>query len=572
MPRQIILGIGGYTSEASACLVIDGQVAMALEEERFSRIKHVGGWPRAAIRRILDTCQVNLSEITHISFSYSPWLRLSRRIPYRLGHLPFRPALSSLIIFNEIKFVAEFKARLKRLQQECGGELVYVRHHLAHAASTFLTSPFKDAAIYTVDQRGEWDTTLWARGEGRSIEVLGATSYPDSLGIFYAGLTKHLGFGSNDEYKVMGLASYGQPRFLDDMRKVIHPAGDDRFRLETRYVEQHKTRGILGGSYFNDKFEALFGPPREEGDPLLDHHRDLAASAQKIFEECVFHQLRGLHRRVPSDNLCLAGGCGLNGVMAGSIYDNTPFEHVFIPSVSGDNGLALGGAMHIHHQLLGHERGAPLLRADLGTEYDDDEIGQILDLFKVRYQRFDDIVPETVNLLEKGLIIGWFQGRMEYGARALGNRSIIANPTLPGMKDAINKYVKFREEFRPFAPSVITEAAERFFELRDPVPFMTSVCRVKEEGIARLPATTHIDNTARVQTVDRDHAPLYWRLINAFGERSGVPVVLNTSFNVMGEPLVEDPRQAVRCFFSSGMDALIIGRYVLRKDIQETLT
>jgi carbamoyltransferase len=564
--KQVILGIGGYTWDASACLMIDGEIVMALEEERFTRIKHQGGWPKHAIKHLLEKHGLKETDITHISFSYSPWLRVSRRVPYRLMMLPTNPLISSLIIFDEFRFVSEFIMRLKRLRNQSGAKLYYLRHHLAHAASAFFSSPYEDAAIYTIDQRGEWDSALWGKGKDRGITVLGHTNYPHSLGIFYAGITQYLGFGSNDEYKVMGLASYGKPRYIDGMRKVVFPTGDNQFRINTAYLSYHKTKGILGGSFFTPKFEAEFGPPRDANEPVAQRHMDLAASAQKVFEECVFHQLNALHRQVRSDNLCIAGGCGLNGVMNGKVYHETPFKHVFLPSVASDDGLSLGGALYIRHQILGYKRSSPLLRADLGTEYSNDEIQHFLELFKLKYTSYEDVVPPTVELLEKGKIVGWFQGRMEFGARALGFRSILANPTMPDMKDKLNKFVKFRESFRPFAPSVIIEEAKKYFEINDPIPFMTVVCKVKEEGIKKLPATTHVDNTARPQTIDKQNFPLYWRLTYEFGQKTGVPVILNTSFNVNGEPIIEDPRQAIRCYFSNGMDALVIGKHVLVKD------
>lgn len=563
--REVILGIGGYTADASVCLMVDGTVVGAQEEERFSRVKHVGGWPRHALARLLEDHGLAERDVTHVAFTYDPWLRVSRRIPYRLLRIPVSPFVSSLLIVNELKFVAEFMARLRAFGRRSGARVTYVRHHVAHAASAFLSSPFEEAAVYTVDQRGEWETALWARGRGTTLEILGNTGYPHSLGIFYSGITRHLGFGDFDEYKVMGLASYGRPRYAAELRKVIAPAGADQFRIDTSFLQYHRDRGLFGGSYFTPKFEALVGPPRQDGEPVGERHMDLAASAQQVFEDCVFHQLNALHRRAPSDHLCLAGGCALNGSMTGKIYERTPFRHVFIPSVSGDNGLSLGGALSVRHQTLGHARNGPVLRADLGTQYTDEHIGALLDLYKLAYHRLDDIVPAVVDRLLDGQIVGWFQGRMEFGARALGFRSILANPTLAGMKDTINKYVKFREEFRPFAPSVTSEAVDTYFEARDAIPFMTSVCRVTDEGRRRLPATTHVDGTARVQTVHRDVSPLYWRLIHAFGERTGVPVLLNTSFNVMGEPLVESPSQAVRCFYSCGMDALAIGSFLLEK-------
>lgn len=562
---EVILGIGGYTADASATLLVDGALIGAAEEERFTREKHQGGWPERAVEFLLKSAKLTLADVNHVTFSYNPWIRLSRRLPDRLVHFPRYPVESAFLFGNEIMNVARFMRVLKELRKN--GPMVHaLRHHLCHVSSAFFTSPFDEAALYSVDQRGEWDTTLWGRGKGLDIETLGATPYPHSLGVFYTGITLHLGFAINDEYKVMGLASYGKPRLLDRLRSVVKLEKNGQFRIDLRYLQHQKTHGLRRKSFFTDRFVEEFGPARKKGEPLTEHHKDLAASAQRVFEECAFHQLRHLHKLTGLPNLGIAGGCGLNGVMNGRVYDETPFEHVFVPSVSGDNGLSLGGAYYARHQLLRRPRSKPLLRADLGTSYSDASIEEQLKLYKLSYRKVDDIVPATVSLLLDGKIVGWFQGRMEFGARALGNRSIIANPTLPTMKDKINKYVKFREEFRPFAPSVLEEAAPRYFKVRDPVPFMTVVVDVTPEGAQRLPATTHVDGTARVQTVNRDEMPHYWRLISEFGKASGTPVVLNTSFNVMGEPIVESPDQAIRCFFSCGMDALSIGSFVLEKN------
>lgn len=563
--NEVILGVGGYTADASATLLVDGEVIGAIEEERFTREKHQGGWPEAAIEFLLKSAKLKLSDVGHATFSYNPWLRLTYRLPHRLVRLPRYPIESAFLFGNEILTVGRFVSALKDLGKK-GPKVHALRHHLCHVASAFFTSPYDEAALYSVDQRGEWDTTLWGRGKGLDIETLGATPYPHSLGVFYTGITLHLGFAANDEYKVMGLASYGKPRLADRLRRVVRFEKGGQFRLELPYFQHQNTQGLRKKSFFTDVFMNEFGPPRKRGEPLTEHHKDLAASAQRVFEECAFHQLRHLHELTRLPNLAMAGGCGLNGVMNGRIYDETPFKHVFVPSVSGDNGLSLGGAYYARHHLLRRPRGKPLLRADLGTSYTDAAIEERLKLYKLSYRRVEDIVPATVELLLAGKIIGWFQGRMEFGARALGNRSIVANPTLPTMKDKINKYVKFREEFRPFAPSVLEESASRYFKLRDPIPFMTVVVDVTPEGAERLPATTHVDGTARVQTVNREEMPLYWRLISEFGKVSGTPVVLNTSFNVMGEPIVENPDQAIRCFFSCGLDALCIGRFVLEKD------
>ncbi len=568
--KEVILGIGGFTAHASACLIADGEILGAMEEERLSRKKHEGGWAKESIRWVLKEYGVRETDITHISFSYDPWLRITKRIPYRLRFLFEKPLLTPYILFYELRSVSEFLIRLKRLREKTGARLHYVRHHLAHAASAFFTSPYSESAFYTADQRGEWDTTLLGKGEDTKLRILGNTTYPHSLGIFYAGVTQHLGFGRNDDYKVMGLAAYGNPQYADKMRKVIFPVEGCKFKIDTSYLSYHKTRGFLGGTYFTEKFFKDFGPERCEDEPITQHHMDIAASAQQVFEEIVLHQLNWLHEKTQSENLSIAGGCGLNGAMNGKIYGRTPFKHVFLSSVSGDNGLSMGGALYVRHHLLGQKRTAPLLRSDLGSEYSNEEIRECLELYKLPYDECDDVVPAAVELLTKGSIVGWFQGRMEYGARALGHRTILANPTLSDMKDKINKYVKFREEFRPFAPSVLEEAAEKYFEIHDPIPFMTVVCPVKEEGIRKLPATTHVDQTARVQTVNRNEQPLYWRLIDEFGKRSGVPVLLNTSFNVMGEPIVEHPRQAISCLFSTGMDALVIGNFILKKESLRT--
>lgn len=563
--NEVILGIGGYTADASAALLVDGNLVGAIEEERFTREKHQGGWPARAVEFLLKTAGLRAEDIHHVTFSYDPWLRLSRRLTYRLMRLPGFPIESTFLAGNEILTVHRFLRTLKSFGAR-GPKVHTLRHHLCHVASAFYTSPFDEAALYSVDQCGEWDTTLLGKGRGIEIETLATTPYPHSLGVFYTGITLHLGFAANDEYKVMGLASYGKPRFVDRVRRLINLNKDGQFRMNLEYFQHQNTRGLLGQSFFSDKFFKEFGEPRRKGEPLTEDHRDLAASAQRVFEECSFHQLRHLHEKTKLPNLCVAGGCGLNGVMNGRIYDETPFEHVFIPSVSGDNGLSLGGAYYARHGVLRKPRGKAVLRADLGTSYSDEAIERTLRLYKLSYRKVPDIVPATVELLMKGKIVGWFQGQMEFGARALGNRSIVANPTLPTMKDKINKYVKFREEFRPFAPSVLEEEASKFFKIKDPIPFMTVVVDVTPEGAARLPATTHVDGTARVQTVNRDEMPHYWRLISEFGRVSGTPVVLNTSFNVMGEPIVENPDQAIRCFFSCGLDALAIGNFVLEKE------
>ncbi|SCA56194.1 Carbamoyltransferase [Candidatus Terasakiella magnetica] len=563
--KEVILGIGGYTCDSGACLMIDGEIISAVEEERFTRVKHQGGWPTFSIASVLKEAGISKHDIDHVSFCYDPKLRLKNRLPDYLSNMFSAPKASLAMIKHELMFVARFKRQLMKFQKETGCQVHYLRHHLVHAASSFFGSPFEKAAFYTIDMRGEWDTNLWGMGTDNKMKVLGSTSWPHSLGMFYAGITQHLGFGNGDEFKVMGLASYGKPRFVEDMRKVIYPVGDGHFEINEKLFLQHKTYGRGTSSYFSKGFFDLFGPARKKEETVTQEHMDLAASAQLAMEECVYHQLDYIQPRVDVESLCISGGVGLNGVLNNGIYENTPFKHLYIPSVSGDNGLSLGGCLYVRHQILGHKRGKPIMRADYGTHWSTEDVLKLVEPVKLPFEILDDRVGTAAQLILDGNIVGWFQGRMEYGARALGHRSILANPTLSTMKAEINKCVKFREEFRPFAPAVIEEQADKYFHIHDPLPFMTTVCRVKDKGREKLPATTHIDNTSRVQTVNRDCHPLYWDLINKFGEKSGVPVVLNTSFNVMGEPVVENPAQAIKCFLSSGMDALVIENVLLQK-------
>lgn len=563
-----ILGIGGYTYDAAACLLRDGEIVANIEEERFSRSKHHSGMANQAIKTCLEMGGVSPDDIDYISFCYKPWERIAKRVPYRLYKMFSHPVWSYRILTHEIGFVSNFLREL-RLVKGSGTKVLYPGHHLCHAASSFYASPFDDAAILTVDQRGEWDTTVFALGQGEKIKQFKNIGYPHSLGVFYAAITHFLGFKpDSDEYKVMGLASYGDPVYLEEMRDILELTDEGGFKLNLKYLLYHLNRGFYRAPYWSEQFFEVFGPQRRYEEEIAQKHMDIAASAQKRLEEVFSHMAEYLYAQTGQKNLCIAGGVGMNGKANGELLESAPFDHIYLPYASADNGLAVGGALAIYHDILGHKRKPIPARADWGTQYSDDEIEHTLSMAKLEYQRSDEIVSDVADQIVSGKIVGWYQGRMECGARALGFRSILADPTRADMKDLINIYVKHREEFRPFAPAVLEEKAPEYFEISDPIPYMTIVVPVKEDKKSVIPAVTHVDGTARVQTVSKENNERFWNLLKAVEHRNGVPVILNTSFNVMGEPLVESPEQAIRTFFASGMDVLAIGSFLVTKSAQ----
>ncbi|MEA3365811.1 MAG: carbamoyltransferase C-terminal domain-containing protein, partial [Candidatus Hydrogenedentes bacterium] len=445
-------------------------------------------------------------------------------------------------------------------------KLHFMEHHPAHAASAFLVSPFDRAALLSIDYIGEWAATWAGVGEGTVVRRLFSEHYPNSLGVFYTAITDYLGFlRANDEYKVMGLASYGEPEYLDEFRKIVQLRPEGRYRIDLSWFKCHYLPGSRQG-YVSDAFLKRFGPPRRKGEAIEERQANIAASAQAVLEEVVLHIARHLHEQTASENLCLAGGVALNCAMNGRLLRESPFERFYVQPAAGDDGIAIGAAFQLYHGLTGAERSFAMDDARIGPEYSDDEIRTFLDLAKLPYETPPDLVARAAELIAGGNIVGWFQGRMEFGPRALGARSILADPTRPEMKDLINTHVKHREEFRPFAPSCLEEHADEYFEGCDRAsPFMLFVYPVKPEKREEVPAITHVDGTARVQTVSRETQPLYYDVIKAFSRLRGVPMVLNTSFNVMGEPIVNTPAEAIRCFYSTGMDALVIGKYVALK-------
>jgi len=559
-----ILGIGGFSHDSAAALVCDGKLVAAIEEERLSRIKHQGGVPILAAQACLDIAGLKKDDIDHIACYMKPLKRLVRRIPYRLMQGFRSPLFSSAYLFYELVHNAQYVVGMRGL---CGKKtrLHFLDHHPAHAASAFLVSPFDEAALLSIDYIGEWAATWLGIGRGTDLACLKTINYPHSLGVLYSAITDYLGFRrASDEYKVMGLASYGEPEFEKEFDQIVTQSSDGSYRLDLSWFQCHYAPGSRVG-YFSPKFYERFGPPRRPDEPIEERHRNLAASAQRVLEKTVLNLATRLHEQTGLSQLCLAGGVALNCSMNGRLLREGPFSSIFVQPAAGDDGIAIGAAFQLYHRLTGSPRAFVMRDACLGPSYTDQQIRDALDLAKISYEEVLDIPERTARLIADGKIVGWYQGRMEFGPRALGARSILADPTRLDMKDLINKYVKHREEFRPFAPSILEERACEFFEGCRQSPFMLFVYPVRPEKRQQVPAITHVDGTARVQTVARDVNPLYYATIEAFERLKGVPMVLNTSFNVNKEPIVNTPLDAIRCFYGTGMDALVLGRYVVLK-------
>jgi carbamoyltransferase len=537
-----ILGIcGGIRQgnwDSAAAIVGDGEVKAAAEEERFTRVKHApGALPTHAIRYCLREAGLAMGDVELVVFPGRTYVNMTARLE------------------DYFRFVHGHVPRIELCD-----------HHEAHAASAFFASGFKDALVLTADYSGDGiATTVW-RGAGSSLDALHRWEFPQSLGLFYAMVTQYLGFDfGEDEYKVMGLASYGKPTY--DLSWLLRADGALGYAFEA--AAMRRTQGPEPGlstqeRFFSDLVQEKLGPARVKNAPLERHHQDVAASAQRQLETTVMQLVESFVGRARSRNLCLAGGVAMNCVMNQKLAESGWFDRVFVPPVAGDSGLALGAALLYTVQGEG-ARVSELRSAALGPSYNDDEIRKALEEVGAPYERIGDPAECAASLIADGHIIGWFQGRMEYGARALGHRSILADPRIAEMKDRVNAVVKFREGFRPFAPSVIEEDAGRFFARSRPAPFMTFTFDVPEAARAQIPAVTHADNTARVQTVARDVEPTYHALISEVGKRTGVPVVLNTSFNIKGQAIVENPNQAISTFYGSGLTALVMGNYLLRK-------
>ncbi len=590
-----ILGISCYYHDAAAALLRDGQLVAAAEEERFSRIKHDFGYPKNAIRFCLDSAGIQGSDLDYVVYFEKPFRKFDRILMSVLQTYP-----QSWKVFREsmITWMIDKLWIASTIENDLGvpkDKTLFCEHHLSHAASAYLCSPFDEAAILTVDGVGEWVTGTMGVGRGNSIRLFRQTEFPHSLGLLYSAFTAFLGFEVNEgEYKVMGMAPYGEPRYVDKVWKLVHQNEDGSFHLNMEYFSFHHSTERT----FNGRFVELFGEPRppklhfytkgtgfpkyfgekpanyEELCQRNQFYADVAASIQKVTEELLLGMARNVHKETGLKRLCIAGGVGLNSVANARILSETPFEELFIQPAAGDGGGALGAALWAYNTLLGKPRTFRMDHAYWGKSYSAGEISSFLTENQIPHRRIesdDKLLDHVVERLRDGRVIGWFQGRFEWGPRALGNRSILADPRNPEMKDIVNSKIKFREPYRPFAPSVLAECAESYFDLpratqHYPARYMLYVVPVKQSKQSVLPAITHVDGTGRLQTVFREQNPRYYNLIERFGQATGVPVVLNTSFNLKGEPIVNTPANAFNTFVKSEMDTLVLENTVVEKE------
>ena len=577
-----ILGINAFHADGSAVLVRDGELLVAVEEERFRRIKHWAGFPSEAIARCLEVAGISGREIGHVAIGRDPKANLLRKAAFAVSN---RMKLSNIIDrtqnLRKVNLIEEPLAAALGLSQRELPRIHFVEHHPSHLASAFFVSPFDDAAVCAIDGFGDYVSTSTGIGRDNRIDLLSKVVYPHSLGVLYTAVTQHLGFPNyGDEFKVMGLAPYGSPEFTDDLRKLVRLKSGGRFELERKYF-RHWDEGIQmeweGGApsiapLYTAELERLLGPARAKGEPLTPNHENLARSLQAVYEECAFHVLNALSTATKNPRLCLAGGCAMNSVANGKVRDNTPFRDVYIQPAASDNGTALGAAYQVWNQVLGMPRGFVMEHGYWGPEYPEADVAPIVASRKDDDWRYTCEVQcderalcrQTAELIAAGNVVGWYQGRMEWGARALGNRSILADARRADMRELINTKIKFREKFRPFAPSILEEARDEYFVGAASDPFMQQVYPVREAKRGVIPAITHADGSGRLQTVNSRANPRYYRLIEEFAALSGVPVLLNTSFNE-NEPIVDTPAQALDCFFRTQMDALVINNTIIRR-------
>jgi carbamoyltransferase len=580
---MIVLGLNAYHGDSAAALVVDGKLIAAAEEERFRRIKHWSGMPTEAIRWCLEDAGLKLSDVDHVAINRNPKVNNLRRALYVLRK---RPSLGLIMKrLGNIRRAASFEDQLQSAMpgQTLRAQVHRVEHHLAHLASAYLVSGFDEAVCLSVDGFGDFASSAWGMGHGDQIDIDGRVYFPHSLGIFYTVITQFLGFPYyGDEYKVMGLAPYGEPKYLPQMRQIVQIQPDGTYRLNLKYFRHHSDDvhytwddccPEVGTLYRKEAMEELFGPERAKGEALEQKHRDMARSAQAMYEEAFFAMLNALHKRYGCTNLALSGGCGMNSVANGRVYLNSPFKRMYLPASAGDAGGAIGSAFVVARQMEKTPRFV-MDHAYVGPQSNEAEIKALLEARAADIQaegctvrRFEDegeLCQTTATAITEGKVIGWFQGRLEWGPRALGNRSILGDPRRADMKDILNLKIKRRESFRPFAPSILREDVSEWFEQDDDVPFMMEVFQVRQEKRALVPATTHADGSGRLQTVHKETNPRYHRLISAYKAITGVSMVLNTSFNE-NEPVVCRPQEALDCFLRTKMDVLVLNDWMVTR-------
>lgn len=580
-----ILGINAFHGDASACLLKDGQLIAAAEEERFRRIKHWAGFPSEAIQYCLLEAGIQISQIGHIAINRNPSANLLQKALFAFLKKPSLSAITDrLKNAGKVKDVTELLSHsLGVPKEQVSARIHHVEHHLAHLGSSFFVSPYQQAAVVSVDGFGDFVSTMWGTGDATSITIKDKVHFPHSLGLFYLSITQYLGFPHyGDEYKVMGLAPYGRPIHLEPMREIVKLLPKGLFELNLDYFSHH-SEGVAMvwddgepkiGKVFTQKLEKLLGPSRRSGEELTQYHKDLAASAQAMYEEAFFHLLNHVANETKMRALALAGGCAMNSVANGKIFNHTPFKEVYIQSAAGDSGGSIGAAYAVWHQVLNHPRAFEMQHSYWGPSYSANQIQSLLQersndihTSQCTITRYDNELPlceRTAQAISEGKVIGWFQGRMEWGPRALGNRSILGDPRRADMKDILNLKIKRRESFRPFAPSILRRATGEWFELDHDVPFMLQVFQIKVSQRERIPAVTHVNGSGRLQTVTEEQNARYFHLIESFEKITGVPMLLNTSFNE-NEPVVCNPEEALNCFLRTKMDILVIENFFIER-------
>lgn len=578
---SVVLGLNAYHGDAAASLVVDGRVVAAAEEERFRRVKHWAGYPREAIAFCIKELGSSIADVDIVAINSDPSLHRAKKVKHVLS----RPS-SILAVPGRLRNAAARSSLLDLLQEQFDGSVnatvKHVPHHLAHLASAFYPSGFKSSALVSIDGFGDFSSGCWGFGHETNIDVASEILYPHSLGVFYQAITQFLGFPNfGDEYKVMGLAPYGDPKFLEQMESIVRLTPNGGYELELDYFKFHRENinyewesgSPVVGDLFADRLETLFGRRRSSGEELTQEHKDIAASAQLMFERALFHILKHVKKETESAYLCLAGGCGNNSVANGKIRKAVGFDKIYVPASAGDAGGAIGAALVASAELTGALVDQPQPHAYVGPKFNNEAIRECIDThasdlpkhrFRVSEPNFDQICDVVTSALVEGNVVGWFQGGMEWGPRALGNRSILGDPRRSDMKDILNLKIKRRESFRPFAPSILREYVQEWFEEDDDVPFMMKVFPIKPDKRALIPAVTHVDGSGRLQTVHRNTNARYHQLISTFKDKTGVPILLNTSFNE-NEPVVCTPQEALSCFLRTNMDVLVMNDFIIER-------
>lgn len=561
---MVILGLNYYFHDSTACIVQDGKLIAAIEEERLNRDKHTQSFPEKSIMRCLEIAGLGYDDIDYIAVSIKPQKHWFSKLKFVLRHLKlFMPYFGHHVVnayAKQRRFKIWYNKTFTGLKKP---KVHFIEHHLTHVAGSFYVSPYKKAALLGIDGSGEWATSWLGFGDGNNVTKISESFFPHSLGSFYESVTQFCGFIPNyDEGKTMGLAPMGDASIYEkEVEKLISVNKNGQLKVDLSYFNYHH----LIKDLYSKKFLNIFGKPRLKNEDFKKNHMDTAAAFQRVLENKVLEICDILYKKTKADYLVISGGVSLNSVMNGRVVRESAFKDIYVMPAAGDNGTALGAAFYLYNGILNQPRKYIHDNPYVGTFYGNDQIKSTIESAKLKASHFSNITEKAAELLANGKIIGWFQGAMEIGPRALGNRSILANPAFPDMKDKINAEVKHREAYRPFAPSALKESYKDFFDLEVEAPFMLKVCNVHKNKQDIIPAVTHVDGTARLQTVDKSTNPLYHELIEKLGVKTGVPVVLNTSFNIQGEPVVESPKDALRCFYSTGLDALVIGNYLLEK-------